>query len=188
MERTRSVTPAHGASRAWVTSIIIMSHEQTQVAKCLWPQAAHIDIPLRHSTVVAPHTGHKLNHDREGGARWILGNRAVRRRLRRSIGESGGEGWGAAEGRGRGRRAVEGGRLAATALAGGVGVGIGGRRRRRRQGWWRGWRRPRCRRRRRCRRRCRRPHRWHRRRHRHRGLEDASRRDRHLPTSKQSRM
>ena len=40
-------------------------HEQTQVAKCLWPQAAHIDTPLRHSTV-APHTRHRPNHDSEG--------------------------------------------------------------------------------------------------------------------------
>ena len=102
----RSVAPAPGASIAWVTSAIIMLHEQTQVAKCLWPQAAHMDIPLRHSTV-APHTRHKLNHDREGSARRIRGDRAVRRRLRRSIGESGGGGWGAAEGRGRGRRQVE---------------------------------------------------------------------------------
>ena len=54
-----------------------------------------------------PHTRHKLNHDREGSARRIRGDRAVRRRLRRSIGESGGGGWGAAEGRGRGRRQVE---------------------------------------------------------------------------------
>ena len=57
----------------------------------MWPQAAHIDTPYdtRHARdSVAPHTRHKLNHGREGSARRIRGNRAVRRRLRRSIAEA----------------------------------------------------------------------------------------------------
>jgi hypothetical protein len=92
-----------GASRAWVTSVIIMLHEQTQVAKCMWPQAAHIDTPYdtRHARATHKYKTHKLNHGREGSARRIRGNRAVRRRLRRSIAE--------AEGGARRRAAAGGG-------------------------------------------------------------------------------
>ena len=130
--------PALAGHGQLLLSSCYMNDEQPEVAKCLWPQAAHIDTPP-YDTRQSCHT-HKTQtkpRQRGGSARRIRGDRAVRRRLRRSIGESGGGGWGAAEGRGRGRRQVGPwwGSSAATAGAGGVGIGIGGRRRRRRQGW-----------------------------------------------------
>ena len=104
--------------------------------------------PLKTQNTRAPHeqtlcvivsrqdTRHKLNHDREGSARRIRGNRAVRRRLRRSIAEAeggarrraaagGGDRWSRA--RGSSAATAVGRAASASASAGGVGVeGVGG--------------------------------------------------------------